>query len=268
MNIVVLGAGPAGLMAVHAAAIAGHDVAVVSKNRKSYMRGAQYLHLPIPMVSGSPFTIRYMLQGDVDGYRQKVYGDPRVQVSPESLVGIHNAWDIREAYDNLWALYSGYIKHEELTPQNLPEIQQWSPDYVINTIPRPTLCVDPTHAFSAEKVWVTEQFRYSVEALGKDDDVVVCNGEPDVPWYRTSQIQGYENTEYPEHTRPPLSADKLHEVVKPLKTNCNCDYGFGPERWINAGRYGTWTKGVLAHSAFYDTLNLLTNKEKMEVHNQ
>lgn len=270
MRVLVLGAGPAGLMAAHAATIAGHDVKIVSKDRKSYMRGAQYLHLPIPMVSGAPFQINYSLQGEVAGYRQKVYGDIRVQVSPESLVGTHSAWDIREAYDALWEMYGKYITDYELHPLLLQEIMdKIEPDYVINTIPLPSLCISQDHLFSSETVWVTEQFRYDPEALGgSGDNVVVCNGERDVPWYRTSRIHGWENTEYPEHTKPPLSADKVHKVIKPLKTNCVCDYGLGEGRWINAGRYGTWTKGVLSHSAFYDTLNLMTNKEKMELQNQ
>jgi len=265
MKVLVLGAGPAGLMAVHAAAISGHDVRVVSKNRKSYMRGAQYLHLPIPMVSGAPFTIDYRLEGTVDGYRDKVYGDPRVIVSPESLVGQHNAWDIREAYDNLWALYSSFIYDKDLGPENIKAVlEEHGPDVVINTVPRPVLCVDPAHLFGAEKVWVTETFRGEHDA----ENTVICSGERDIPWYRTSRIHGWENTEYPSHTKPPLSAAKLHEVVKPLKTNCDCDFGMGPGGWINAGRYGTWTKGVLAHSAFYDTLTLLANQEKMEMQNQ
>ena len=107
-------------MAAHAASIMNNDVVILSKNRKSYMRGAQYLHMPIPMASQTPFTVQYSLKGTADEYRNKVYGpDPRIQVSPESLVGEHFAWDIREAYDWLWATYGRFILNRDVNPDNI-----------------------------------------------------------------------------------------------------------------------------------------------------
>lgn len=105
----ILGCGPAGLMAAHAAALRNYDVVIVSKKRKSEMFGCQYLHQPIPLVSkGDPVDVEYRLQGSIKDYRTKVYGDrPNVAVSPETLETDHKAWNIREAYDSLWAMYGG-----------------------------------------------------------------------------------------------------------------------------------------------------------------
>lgn len=250
-------------MAAHAAAITNNDVVIVSKKRKSYMRGAQYLHMPIPMHSRNPFVVKYMLEGTADGYRNKVYGpDPRIQVSPESLVGEHFAWDIREAYDGLWRAYNSYIQDTEINPTNLEHaITLLSPDLVISSIPAPAICKNPNHLFHQQNVWATEMCRYG-ETTG-EDNIVVCSGRPDDPWYRTSRIHGWENTEYSDGSEPPLSADKIHSVVKPISHNCDC--------WpdiVRVGRYGTWTKGILSHSAFYDTARLLESKVLVKEHNQ
>src|SRR4051794_14558085 len=116
MRIAVLGCGPAGLMAAHAAKVCGADVDIFSRKRKSELFGCQYLHAPIPgMTDVAPVTVRYMLNGDIEGYRRKVYGDTwDGEVSPEDLLGNHDAWDIRRTYDNLWAKYGGYIFGTEL----------------------------------------------------------------------------------------------------------------------------------------------------------
>ncbi len=256
MKVLILGAGPAGLMAAHAAAVTNNDVFMFSKKRKSYMRGAQYLHAPIPMFSTNPFTIDYKLEGTVEGYRDKVYGpDPRIQVSVQTLVGSHFAWDMREAYDGLWNTYGKYVEDLEINPESLRKIlKEGDPHVIVSSIPAPALCMNTDHMFQSETVWVTEYFRG-----GPENNVVICNGEPDVPWYRTSRIQNWANTEYPNNHKPPLTGDKIHEVLKPIKTNCNC----WPEIH-RVGRYGTWTKGVLSHEAYYSVFNHLASADLLE----
>src|SRR5678809_864059 len=60
VRVLILGCGPSGLIAAHAAYNRGADFIVVSKARKSFMNGAQYLHAPIPGVSiKEPFLINY-----------------------------------------------------------------------------------------------------------------------------------------------------------------------------------------------------------------
>jgi hypothetical protein len=119
--------------------------------------------------------------------------------------------------------------------------------------------VKPEHIFQAEKVWVTEYYRGDPGV----DNVVICSGDPEDPWYRTSKIHGWTNTEYPADRKPPFSSDKVHEVVKPIKTNCDCL----PEV-RRVGRYGTWTKGVLSHTAFYSTAETLSEGLALKEHNQ
>lgn len=252
MKVLILGAGPAGLFAAHAAAMEDCKIIVASKPRKSFMHGAQYLHRPIPGLSLKPnFTIDYVLEGTAEEYKNKVYRNQDMRgkrVSPEDLVGRHSAWDIREAYDAAWDLYGGDdILPLELTGNagEVAGLVRWAEaDMVISTVPATLLCEDPTHTFTSEEVWATDK-AMSLESQGRDN-VVVCSGDKDRPWYRQSRIQGWGNTEYPHYVRPPHNP--VWKVVKPISSTCTCYPDI-----IRAGRYGLWEKGVLSDGAFYAT---------------
>lgn len=270
LRVAVLGCGPAGMFAAHAAAEAEAQFTIFSKARKSYMRGAQYLHRPIPGLSGDPFEVEYQLKGSVDGYREKVYGDMGdILVSPESLVGISPAWDIREAYDAAWDLYGSKVVDVDFATMGdrgsfFTELSR-THDLVVSTIPAPLLCVRNTeHEFRSQHVWVTEnikslgEFEYSQHDDTLIDNLVVCSGNPDDWWYRQSRIHGWENTEYSlDHKPRETPAFKVHDVTKPIDHTCTCH----PE-FARAGRYGVWKKGVLSHEAFYGTALALVGLEQ------
>lgn len=259
MNVSILGCGPSGMFATHAAVQAGANVVIYSKPRKSLMRGAQYLHRPIPGLSGDSFTIDYRLAGDLDGYREKVYGlSLDVTVSPEILLGHHEAWDIREAYDAAWRLYSGMIlpwdAMEERDREALGSIQQAS-DIMISTIPAYLLCEKDEHIFDSEIVWATDIVK-PTNIPGGEDNVVICSGDSRDWWYRVSRIQGWENTEYPENKKPKSGNWKVWEVEKPIAATCSCHPSI-----IRQGRYGKWEKGVLSDAAYYETKEMLDASE-------
>lgn len=257
INVAILGCGPAGLFAAHAATEGGANVTIFSKARKSYMRGAQYLHRPIPGLTGLPFEVEYQLKGSVDGYREKVYGDMGdILVSAETLLGTAPAWDIRAAYDKAWELYGGKVVDADFATMGDPESflrnLQDTNDLVISTIPATVLCQTSNHRFFGQKVWVTEnlkslgEFEFDSDETLRDN-LVVCSGDPDDWWYRQSRIQGWENTEFP-HQQKPKFPGKIHELNKPLRHTCTCH----PEI-VRMGRYGKWQKGILSHEAFEDT---------------
>lgn len=250
MKLLILGCGPAGLIAAHAAYARGADFIVVSKARKSFMNGAQYLHAPIPGVSiKAPFEINYELSGEVAGYRDKVYGpDSKVEVSPSSLLGRHAAWDIREAYDSLWALYGSDVQEVTLTPTLVSKLERdWKPDAIISTIPARILCHDSQHKFESDDIWSTNSLECSLS-----NNTVMCNGEASFDWYRASKIQGFENTEFPYNRYPLFYNGQIWRVTKPISTNCRC---FPHVHRI--GRYGKWKKGVLSHEAWEEANKIM-----------
>lgn len=246
-------------MAAHAAAIEGHDIVIVSKARKSYMRGAQYLHEPIPLATRSPgFQVRYNLKGSTDQYRAKVYGPGyKGTISPEELADDHPAYDIREAYDALWDAYGSYTNEDDLSKVGqIDKAIEWcKPDLTISTIPADLLCY-ADHNFQAEYIWSHGGDTW--RGIASENNTVTCNGLPSSSWYRAAQIQGHITVEWPHRVRPPLEG--VHLVTKPLKTNCVCR----PEI-VRMGRYGKWQKGVLSHTAFYETANLLIQPEQMRL---
>lgn len=251
LNVLVLGCGPAGLMAAHAAAQFECNVKILSKPRKSFMNGAQYLHRPIPMATRSPaFQISYDLWGTAEGYREKVYGaDSRVEVSPTTLSQQHDAWDIREAYDWLWDTYGSYVQGWEADSPEWVDtlLGSLKPDLTISTIPAHLLCKGG-HAFSSTTIWSTDK----AMGIGDGDNKVVCNGDKGFGWYRSSRIHGWENTEWPQDRKPPINSERLWEVTKPVGTTCDCFPGV-----VREGRYGSWRKGVLSHEAYYNTAQTL-----------
>lgn len=259
MKIAVLGCGPAGLIAAHAIRVAegDHQVVIISKRRKSHMFGAQYLHAPIPGVTNSSdyATIRYKMLGSADDYRRKVYGDMwDGTVSPEDLAYTHQAWDIREAYDRLWTMYSYHVID---CPMNPAEMQRFVDnknafDLIVNTIPLRTLC-SRGHTFGTTEIIAAgdaPQNGIDVGALYScPADTVICNGEEHPSWYRLSRIFGHTTIEWPGDIDVPIPT--ASKVEKPTFNNCDC---WSPERVLNVGRYGSWKKGVLTNHVYEDVL--------------
>lgn len=241
-------------MAAHAFAMHDHDVLIYSKKRKSEMYGAQYLHAPIPgMTTSAPVEVTYKLQGTPDAYRTKVYGkDSRTPVSPESLVGRHLGWDIRGTYHELWLTYGEYVQDYNLSPESFDSLRRatW-PDLIVNTVPRPLLCREDAHSFTAQQVWAIGDApeRGVFSPIKVEKNTVICNGESSPAWYRASTIFGYSTVEWPHAVRPPYTG--VSQIDKPLRHTCDC--------WSDVthlGRFGKWSKGALSHEAFQDALEL------------
>jgi hypothetical protein len=254
-HVAVLGCGPAGLLAAHAASISGWDFSIYSRKVKSKLYGAQYLHQPIPELDcGAPRIVEYQLRGTPELYRAKVYGDDwDGNVSPEDYWDAHYAWDIRAAYNNLWALYE-----DEVRPIDI----RWSAygalakhlnkhDLVISTVPR-KVWAEEGDVFESAKIWAlgdTEMPRVE-PAYRPAPFHVICESDARVPWYRVSNIFGYCTIEWPYSDSSPQDGASI--VEKPLRHNSTAASDF-----IHLGRYGAWKKGYLSHQAFFDALNEL-----------
>lgn len=248
---VVLGCGPAGMFAAHALTVAGFDVRIWSKHRKSHMYGAQYLHREVPGLAGACRPIRYMLDGTAEGYADKVYGGQLSgrEVSPSMLTGTHPGWDIRAAYDDAWERYHDLVVEFDISfPALRTALIEANPKVCVSTIPATLLCAGG-HYFNATEVWAIGDApdRGQIVKIPCDPDTVVCNGELQTGWYRKANVFGYTTIEWPGNRKPPIH--NVAKVNKPLQTNCDCLPAV-----VRTGRYGKWQKGVLSHEAYWDAM--------------
>jgi len=251
-RVYVLGCGPAGLFAAHAAVEARTPFRIYSRSRQSQIFGAQYLHAPIPGISGpaNRFAVTYLLLGTIADYRAKVYGPGSTAItSPEKLLGQHPAWDIRQAYQEAWDRYSRFIEDMEFKSAiGIEALRQNAPrrTLVVSSLPAPLLCLRPDiHRFESARIWASgdaPDLGYYCPVTVNTNEVV-CNGEASPRWYRASNINGWRSVEWPAGVKPPY--EHVSEISKPTWTNCDCLPGI-----LRVGRYGTWTKGELSHQAY------------------
>jgi len=250
MRVAILGCGPSGLAAAHAALVGGHEVVIFSKSQEpSTLYGCQYLHAPIPGFEDvDKIRVQYSLIGTAEEYRQKVYGSAWTgRVSPEDFVGEHDAWDIRATYAKMWSgIFRGnsiQFVHHSVRYGKLDTVRMFEPDKIFSTIPATSICrymFPGTHQFLNHGIWATG----SMEADGlKGINQVMCNGTDDMNWYRVSNVFGYRTVEWSKD--PGKYVPEAVRVTKPLSTDCDCN----PDV-IRVGRYGEWSKGVLVHHVF------------------
>jgi hypothetical protein len=260
-KVAILGAGPAGLAAAHAAYLAGAWVHIFSRGEKSRLYGCQYLHAPLPEIEVEQRTVNYELWGTADGYREKVYGDAwNGQVSPGDLEGEHKAWDLRATYDTLWELYVEKRGRAAFTVKDINPRSLLSADIMgtfftnyISTIPAPALCAAmPGHTFYGQEIWAVGDAadRGQVAPVTVPPDTIICSGNESPSWYRCSNVFGASTVEWPGKTKPPIPY--AARVTKPLYTDCNCF----PDV-IRMGRYGAWKKDQLTHHVFEQVTELL-----------
>lgn len=260
MEIGVIGCGPAGLMAAHAATQNGHSVTIFSKRlQKSHLYGSQYLHDPIPGIyCGPKRKVSYTLHGgSLADYRQKVYGEKwDGDVSPGTLDGEHDAWDIRLAYDSLWTLYSRRIvplNLDQRGDENLRVINRLGEKLdlamIISSVPRTVWDADDSN-FRSSEVWAigdAPEEGQSCPVRTPGDFMVICDADPWQGWYRLSCVFGHTTCEWPIDRKPPIPG--VAKVLKPLdhrSTKGNF--------MVHVGRYGEWRKGVLSTDAYKKAL--------------
>jgi hypothetical protein len=263
-RVYVLGAGPAGLLAAHAAQKRGYEVTVFSRPNdqgyaaKSELHGCQYLHRSIPdltfSVDGRP--VSYKLAGSMEAYRRKVYGDGwEGRVSPDEFgpEGAHYAWDLRAAYDTLWRRFLPQIVPTLLTAESVRVFTEDPHAHTFVSIPAPSLCRRiEEHKFPTQDVWAMGSAPGNYLPYEAPDFTVECNGEPAPRWYRAATVFGHSTLEWPGGVKPPIRG--VAAVRKPLSTDCDCHLG---KRVTRIGRYGRWTKGVLSHTAYFEAAEAL-----------
>lgn len=248
-RVVVLGCGPAGLLAAHAASLELADVTIFSVKQPSFISGAQFLHKHIPGITGTPDgNVLFIKYGSREGYAKKVYGDPKTPVSWDlwENATARPAWSMRMAYNFLWAMYRHGIKHYEIrSPEDVRKLEALDADLYVSSIPAYMLCNSNEHFFEAVPMWIATSPNLDVPL-----NTIVYNGDPSVEWNRASNLFGHKSVEY--SCDPEINGGRVIEGRKPTGHNCDC-----AARWIRVGRFGSWKRGVLVHHAFEEVRDAL-----------
>ncbi len=253
--IAILGCGPAGLLAAHAAALASKKFVILSKPGKSELGGAQFLHRSITgLTLERPIEVMVVTEGTAAVYRAKVYGSnervPFVSFPAERSQMIP-AWNLRQTYDTLWEMYKGFIQEAEVSAVWLHDNERRFRQ-VISTVPARAICksnsgmISEMHMFESQGIWIYP------EALNANipENTIWYDGTLDRSWYRQSHLFGVGGTEYPIKVSPPVQP--LIHGRKPIWNNCNCF-----PKVVRLGRFGQWKKGVLTHDAFFGAQDVL-----------
>jgi len=260
VKVAILGCGPAGLIAAHAAVTLGHDVSVFSIKKKSQTFGAMYLHEPIYEVSPTEpdMEITVVKMGTRKGYAMNVYGSPDAEVSWDKFEdGPTPAWDLAAAYDKLWEMYEGIVCHKPLTMPVIRGIEILY-DRVFSTIPAKSLCEVWEHEFVGLPIWVL----HGPTDEPSNANIMYYNGLPQTglgTWYRYSLIRGYQSWEYspkliPRYIegQPTMKGLRVVDGFKPLYTDCDCH-----PRIVRLGRFGKWDKHVFTHHSWNEVIRAL-----------
>lgn len=252
MKIAILGCGPAGLLAAHAAALDGHhEINIFSRKVKTEFNGAIYMHRSIPgLTSEQPDDeIHVFKRGEARTYAQKVYGDPEHPVSWSRIEeGVQPIWYMQRAYDELWDNWEVDIRDRELGRFALGDLT-YTYDLVVNTIPRNVFCMGSRHVFESQSIMIARMPQRKADEASVN--VMIYNGTDVEPWYRFSDINGLPGYEFSHRSAPealtlPYGAEVVHGY-KPTYTNCTC---WEHPRLMHLGRFGEWDKQVLSHHAF------------------
>jgi hypothetical protein len=259
VDVIVIGAGPAGLAAAHAAVGLGADVRIIAPKVQTPQRGPVMLHRPIPGINTEQpkgYVRQLVIGGSVLDYRLKLYGDVNIAINGDILEEGFHTWSIHEAYDKMWYRYSELIDGTTVSPE---EVDKLEADLIVSTAPAKNLCMFP----ESDAGMMRHEFRSVPIALyfhtsypGQPRNTVIYNARPDIPWVRSSDIFGAKVTEWrPEDVPFEMPPDLI--IRKPLSTTCDCH-----PHVLRTGRFGKWHNETWVDHAYYETRTALVSLQR------
>lgn len=260
-RVAVIGCGPAGLAAAHAASGLGSAVTIYSPAEKSPQRGPLILQRPIPAITTdhpTGYIRQIVIGGSILDYRYRLYGDINISIQGDMLRRGYHCWDHIEAYDKLWDIYmtpgNGKADHANMmiNGSELAELHNRF-DLVVNTAPLRDLCLKvpsrhdqgklvPMHKFTFKAVDITMGYSYP----DQPEDTTVFNAGTEFPWVRSAWLLGNSCTEWLPGTAP--KSLKPFTIRKPIRHDCTCFPNV-----LGTGRFGSWRNETWVDTAYYDT---------------
>jgi alanine dehydrogenase/PNT-like protein len=246
VRVIVIGAGPAGLAAAHAATGLGASVRIIAPRVKTPQHGPLLIQRPIPgiNVDHPDGTIHQLvIGGSILDYRYKLYGDINIGINGDILQPAYHAWRHQETYDALWLMYSGRIVDRKVNPQELALLHV-DADLVVSTANASLLCTHD-HSFLSARVAISPKAEFPRQPY----NTIIFNADPDVPWVRSSNIFGNTVTEWGMEADLPSDA---RIIEKPISTDCVCY-----PHVLRTGRFGAWKNETWIDTAYWDTYTAL-----------
>lgn len=248
MQVAIIGGGPAGLAAAHAAAGLVDAVHIYAPKLMTPQRGPIMLHRPIPGINDSQpdgYVRQIVIGGSILDYRLRLYGDVNIKINGDILEPGFHTWRVPSTYQKMWDLYNHRIIDRIISPSQLDALAEHY-DLTISTAPAPNLCQNPTHEFRSVPIDIVLKASYPNQPA----NTVIYNSYDHIPWVRSSRIFEAEVTEY----KPGEGPDGCTRINKPLSTDCDCHPGV-----LRTGRMGKWHNETWIDHSYYDTRTALVS---------
>lgn len=276
-QVYVIGCGPAGLAAAHAARGLGRDVVIFAPSRMSPLRGPLLIQQPIPGITVSQpdaYISQHVIGGSILDYRYRLYGDVNINIQGDILAPGYDAWRLKPAYHAMWALYSNLIVDMQVYPDNLRYFAELEGVLVVCTAPRYLMCGQfdvntwkGKHSFLFAPVDIAPVTMYP----GQPDNTIIFNADgARGEWVRSSSIFGHKVTEWKpgdgQKEKGRIAAAERYEkngpvtIKKPISTDCQCH-----RRVLFTGRFGAWRNETWIHTAYHDVRRALISDDNQEL---
>lgn len=251
MKVAVVGAGPSGLSAAHAAAGLDCEVTVHAPKVMTPQRGPITLHRAIPGINNTQpdgYVRQIVIGGSILDYRLKLYGDVNIAINGDVLEHGFPTWRVPETYRRLWVLYQDLITDSKLDADELDVLAEKN-DLVVCTAPAPDFCRRrDQHEFTYKEIAIREVSSYP----DQPPNTVIYNAYSHITWVRSSRIFDARVTEWDIDDAPPYA----RIIKKPLSHNCDCH-----PLVFRTGRFGAWHNETWIDHAYFDTFKLITSMQ-------
>lgn len=261
MSIAVLGAGPSGLFAAHAAHQCGYDVEIFDKSPNMSRRnsGVFFIHDDCDLLLDS-VSIKQTVLGCygktseevAELYGKKVYGRPIAKTSVMDVLKnpVITGYNSGQALNRLWDMYGNKVIVKEINPIEVLDLLD-SYEKVVSTIPAYILY--PNNQYDHGESWIR------IGKSPENEAFLFYDINPNQIWYRCSAMFGVFVQEFRHGYIPDMTDGyEYRKVIKVIGDGIQSDI---PNLFL-VGRYGAWDKKCLTHNVYEKTLDwLLRNNE-------
>lgn len=249
-KVIILGTSLEGLLAGHAAALAGHDTYFIEE--EDVPGGLDFLAAPIPMTNAAAIPLHVRDKGEGPVFFQKLSGTGSGKVIKLPFPGVYSSglpvWNPLEVFEQLTAMYKGFFHAPGKNGIDDELVAALAADAkIFSAVQKPAICQNiDEHTFS----WAGLVRMPAVK--NPDGHEIMLSGDRDDPWAIEGSTFFGSYRIYSHSNCPPVSSDKVVQDFIPLKTNCDCFPDIVPVSGAAA-----WVSDYRTHRAFYSTFAAL-----------